>query len=73
MHNENSYTLTFPGLLMFACLVAPAEGGATPVADCRRVLAELPSYELYIVRCAATLVAALLGSGSVRQDGRAGP
>lgn len=42
MHNENSYTLTFPGLLLFACLEAPAEGGATPVADCRRVLAALP-------------------------------
>jgi alpha-ketoglutarate-dependent taurine dioxygenase len=42
MHNENSYTLTFPGLLMFACLTAPAEGGATPVADCRQVLRSLP-------------------------------
>lgn len=42
MHNENSYTLTFPGLLLFACLTAPAEGGATPIADCRRVLAVLP-------------------------------
>lgn len=42
MHNENSYTLTFPGRLLFACLVAPVEGGATPVADCRRVLAGLP-------------------------------
>ena len=42
MHNENSYTLTFPGILLFACLVAPAEGGATPVADCRKVLASLP-------------------------------
>jgi alpha-ketoglutarate-dependent taurine dioxygenase len=42
MHNENSYTLTFPGLLMFACLDAPAEGGATPVADTRAVLAALP-------------------------------
>lgn len=42
MHNENSYTLTFPGLLLFACLVAPAEGGATPVADCRKVLRDLP-------------------------------
>jgi len=42
MHNENSYTLTFPGLLLFACLVAPAEGGATPVADCRKVLRALP-------------------------------
>ncbi|MEU3572023.1 TauD/TfdA family dioxygenase [Kitasatospora sp. NPDC036755] len=43
MHNENSYTLTFPGLLLFACLVAPREGGATPVADCRQVLRALPA------------------------------
>ena len=42
MHNENSYTLTFPGVLLFACLVAPPVGGATPVADCRKVLAALP-------------------------------
>ncbi|MEC3978305.1 TauD/TfdA family dioxygenase [Amycolatopsis sp. H20-H5] len=42
MHNENSYTLTFPGLLMFSCLIAPPEGGATPVADCRKVLHALP-------------------------------
>ena len=43
MHNENSYTLTFPGLLLFACLIAPEEGGATPTADCRKVLAALPT------------------------------
>src|SRR5690349_2875839 len=43
MHNANSYTLTFPGLLLFGCLAAPAEGGMTPVADCRRVLSALPS------------------------------
>jgi alpha-ketoglutarate-dependent taurine dioxygenase len=43
MHNENSYTLTFPGLLMFSCLIAPPEGGATPVADTRKVLASLPA------------------------------
>ncbi|WP_410628235.1 TauD/TfdA family dioxygenase [Amycolatopsis sp. cmx-8-4] len=42
MHNENSYTLTFPGLLMFSCLIAPADGGATPVADVRKVLRALP-------------------------------
>ncbi|WP_103535333.1 TauD/TfdA family dioxygenase [Streptomyces sp. SM11] len=42
MHNENSYTLSFPGLLLFCCLTAPEEGGATPVADVRKVLAELP-------------------------------
>ncbi|MFC4587072.1 TauD/TfdA family dioxygenase [Sphaerisporangium corydalis] len=42
MHNENSYTLTFPGILMFCCLTAPRTGGATPVADCREVLRNLP-------------------------------
>lgn len=42
LHNENSYTLTFPGVLLFGCLVAPPEGGATPVADCRKVLSMLP-------------------------------
>jgi alpha-ketoglutarate-dependent taurine dioxygenase len=44
MHNENSYTLTFPGTLLFACLTAPHEGGATPVADCREVLARVPAH-----------------------------
>ncbi|WP_234542826.1 TauD/TfdA family dioxygenase [Streptomyces shenzhenensis] len=43
MHNENSYTLTFPGLLLFGCLTAPEYGGATPVADCRRVLHAIPA------------------------------
>ncbi|MGW3949501.1 TauD/TfdA family dioxygenase [Streptomyces sp. NPDC004752] len=44
MHNENSYTLRFPGLLLFGCLLAPAVGGATPVADCRKVLSSLPPH-----------------------------
>ncbi|MGW7754521.1 TauD/TfdA family dioxygenase [Streptomyces violaceusniger] len=43
LHNENSYTLEFPGTLLFCCLVAPTEGGATTVADVRRVLADLPA------------------------------
>jgi alpha-ketoglutarate-dependent taurine dioxygenase len=42
-HNENSYTLTFPGLLLFGCLIAPEQGGATPVTDVRRVLRALPA------------------------------
>ncbi|WP_373308877.1 TauD/TfdA family dioxygenase [Streptomyces minutiscleroticus] len=42
MHHELSYTLEFPGLLMFACLTPPAEGGATGVADAAAVLSELP-------------------------------
>lgn len=41
-HNENSYALSFPGLLMFGCLIAPEEGGATPVTDVRKVLRDIP-------------------------------
>ena len=42
MHHELSYTLQFPGTMMFACLTAPAEGGATGVADSPTVLNSLP-------------------------------
>src|SRR5262245_17128815 len=43
MHHELSYVLEFPGLMLFACLVAPTEAGATPVADSPSVLHELPA------------------------------
>jgi alpha-ketoglutarate-dependent taurine dioxygenase len=43
MHHELSYTLEFPGLMLFACLGAPTDGGATAVADSRTVLDALPS------------------------------
>ncbi|WP_086821448.1 TauD/TfdA family dioxygenase [Allokutzneria sp. NRRL B-24872] len=42
MHHELSYALEFPGLMLFACLTAPTEGGATALADSAKVLAELP-------------------------------
>jgi alpha-ketoglutarate-dependent taurine dioxygenase len=42
MHHELSYTLAFPGLMMFACLTAAADGGATGVADSGAVLRALP-------------------------------
>src|SRR3989442_1259392 len=42
MHHELSYTLEFPSLMLFACLIAPAEGGETPVADSLAVLHALP-------------------------------
>lgn len=42
MHHELSYTLEFPGLMLFACLTAPTEGGATAVADAPTVLDALP-------------------------------
>ncbi|MET7604353.1 TauD/TfdA family dioxygenase [Streptomyces avermitilis] len=43
MHHELSYTLEFPGLMMFACLGAPTDGGATAVADSPTVLDALPA------------------------------
>ncbi|GAA2774587.1 TauD/TfdA family dioxygenase [Saccharopolyspora taberi] len=42
MHHELSYLLEFPGMMMFSCLTAPVEGGATAVADAPTVLGELP-------------------------------
>lgn len=42
MHHEMSYTLEFPGLMLFACLSAPPVGGATSVSDASTVLAALP-------------------------------
>jgi alpha-ketoglutarate-dependent taurine dioxygenase len=42
MHHELSYRLEFPGLLLFACLEAPAQGGATAVANSATVLDSLP-------------------------------
>jgi alpha-ketoglutarate-dependent taurine dioxygenase len=42
LHQELSYTLEFPGTMMFACLVAPASGGATVLADAAAVLDALP-------------------------------
>ena len=42
MHHELSYTLEFPSLMMFACLIAPTRGGETPVADSTAVLHALP-------------------------------
>jgi alpha-ketoglutarate-dependent taurine dioxygenase len=43
MHHELSYLLEFPGLLLFACLTAATEGGATAVSDSPAVLQALPA------------------------------
>jgi Taurine catabolism dioxygenase TauD, TfdA family len=42
MHHELSYRLEIPGLMLFACLTAPTEGGATGLADSAAVLESLP-------------------------------
>jgi alpha-ketoglutarate-dependent taurine dioxygenase len=41
VHNENSYQAAFPSRLAFCCLSPAGRGGATPLADCRRVLARI--------------------------------
>ena len=43
MHHELSYALELPSLMLFACLTAPTDGGATPVADSASVLQSLPA------------------------------
>jgi alpha-ketoglutarate-dependent taurine dioxygenase len=43
MHHELSYGLEFPALMLFACLIAPTDGGATPLADSPTVLRALPT------------------------------
>ena len=43
MHHELSYRLEFPGLMLFACLAAPTQGGATAVANSAAVLDSLPT------------------------------
>ena len=42
-HHELSYRGEVPGLMLFACLVAPTVGGATGVADAAAVLEALPA------------------------------
>jgi len=41
-HNECSYQRDWPLKLAFCCLVAPASGGETPIADMRKVTAMFP-------------------------------
>lgn len=37
LHNEGTYWLTWPLKIYFFCLIAPPEGGETPIADTRKV------------------------------------
>lgn len=42
-HNENAYTHEWPSKLFFCCVIAPEQGGQTPISDSRRVLNRIPS------------------------------
>lgn len=41
LHNEQSYNLSFPLRIFFACATAAKEGGATPIADVRRLYQQI--------------------------------
>ena len=43
LHNEMSYARRWPAHLFLHCLVAPASGGRTPIADGREFLRRLPA------------------------------
>jgi alpha-ketoglutarate-dependent taurine dioxygenase len=43
LHNEQSYNLVFPAKIFFYCAQAPEGGGATPIADTRRVFGRIAS------------------------------
>lgn len=38
LHSELNYSNKWPMKIFFFCLEAPQKGGATPIADCRRIL-----------------------------------
>ena len=41
LHNEHSYSRIIPSRLFLFCMEPAREGGATPLADCRQVLARI--------------------------------
>lgn len=41
LHNESSYAHTWPLRIAFFCQLPSPTGGATPIADCRRILAAI--------------------------------
>ena len=43
LHSEMSYSHKWPALLFFFCMTPSAEGGETPIADCRVILNQLGS------------------------------
>jgi Taurine catabolism dioxygenase TauD, TfdA family len=44
LHNELSYSAQWPAKLFFCCVLAPVEGGETPLVDSRSLLRQLPKY-----------------------------
>ncbi|MEO1049767.1 MAG: TauD/TfdA family dioxygenase [Bacteroidota bacterium] len=43
LHNELSYSNKWPGKLYFSCIIPAATGGETPIADGRKIIAQMDS------------------------------
>ncbi|MEX0727628.1 MAG: TauD/TfdA family dioxygenase [Planctomycetaceae bacterium] len=43
LHNELSYAKSPPPRIAFFCLTEPAQGGETPIVDCRKVCQKMPA------------------------------
>lgn len=43
MHSESSYAPSHPNKIAFCCLIPAEKGGETPIADTRKVLAQIPT------------------------------
>jgi alpha-ketoglutarate-dependent taurine dioxygenase len=41
LHNENSYSFTWPMRIFFYCVSPAEQGGQTPIADCRKVFGRI--------------------------------
>lgn len=56
LHQEDSYSVVVPGLLLFCCFTAAASGGATTVCDVRSVVEAVPGALLDRLRRCGWLV-----------------
>ncbi len=63
LHNELSYTQCPPRNLFFCCATAAADGGETPIVDCRRLLRALGSGVLEAFRGRGILYAKNMHGG----------
>lgn len=63
MHNELSYSHTWPLRIAFYCAKEPSEKGETPVADVRKVLKRLPEKLVSVFREKGILYRRLLQKG----------
>lgn len=51
LHNEQSYSVNFARYISFCCITPPADGGETPLADCRAVFERIdPSFRAELIR-----------------------